>query len=510
MKVLFVSDSLGSPIEYRGIHNFSVSLIENLRAQGSEVALVVERPPGRWLAARMRSKVVNLKQTRKSVALAETLRFFADKRYSLDWVHRWSGTKLAPGMVKKFGAWLYLKLVERFAGPPVTVENDAQAVDFVPPNAAHLALPDHFLVMPAVYSAMMLRACCGLAPATLDARGYDLVIIDTPAYFRVAGIDPGRILSVIHDLIPLRDPTMSAHWRRLFLRKLEAVMALDPNFAFVSEYSRAIFQQNFPDYAMRRSLIYYPTLRRALVRRAAAGVKRAARRYAPPEIANLEASLELQDRLERERNFESAAEQASAMQGRAERAARLRDAYARHGWNTHLPYFVTVVSDEPRKNIDILLKAFDALKGHANMVVLGNVDGARHIGKDPDAFGYIRFTGYVPESEKMRIIAMSDGLIFPSFTEGFGIPLIEGALYDKPVLCSDIEVFREVAGEDAVYFNPYQEDSLVAAVEDVLSNVLDADERAIRLKTRVLKRFSQDAGSVRLKAFLAEIGLAAA
>ena len=50
----------------------------------------------------------------------------------------------------------------------------------------------------------------------------------------------------------------------------------------------------------------------------------------------------------------------------------------------------------------------------------------------------------------------------------------------------------------------------MAAVEDVLSNVLDADERAIRLKTRVLKRFSQDAGSVRLKAFLAEIGLAAA
>jgi glycosyltransferase involved in cell wall biosynthesis len=287
-------------------------------------------------------------------------------------------------------------------------------------------------------------------------------------------------------------------------------MALNPNFAFVSEYSRDVFTQSFPRYKVRRSVIYYPTLRKSLVRRAAAGVTKLARRYAPREVANLESSVELQDRLERGRAYESQTEQEIALKARYERGAQLGDAYVKYGWNTQLPYFVTVVSDEPRKNIGVLLKAFDSLKGRANMVVLGNVDGSRHIGGDADARGYIRFTGYVPETEKMRIIAMSDGMIFPSFTEGFGIPLIEGALYDKPVLCSNIEVFREVAGDDAVYFNPYQEDSLVAAIEGVIADPLGSHERALRLKARVLERFTLEAAAARLKPFLAEIGLGGA
>ena len=104
---------------------------------------------------------------------------------------------------------------------------------------------------------------------------------------------------------------------------------------------------------------------------------------------------------------------------------------------------------------------------------------------------------------------MSDGLIFPSFTEGFGIPLIEGALYDKPVLCSDIDVFREVAGQDAAYFNPYRDDSLVSAVDGVLASPAESHERALRLKARVLERFTQDAATVRLRSFLIEAGLLA-
>ena len=65
-------------------------------------------------------------------------------------------------------------------------------------------------------------------------------------YFKVVGIDSSRIVSVVHDIIPLRDPMMTPYWRGLFLTKLEGVLALNPNFAFVSEYSRDVFEQNFP------------------------------------------------------------------------------------------------------------------------------------------------------------------------------------------------------------------------------------------------------------------------
>ena len=141
------------------------------------------------------------------------------------------------------------------------------------------------------------------------------------------------------------------------------------------------------------------------------------------------------------------------------------------------------------------------------MVVLGNVDGRRYIGDDANAMGHIRFTGYVAESEKARILAASDGMIFPSFTEGFGIPITEGALFSKPVLCSEIEVFREVAGDEAFYFDPYREDTLVAAVEAVIADPEEAKARAARLKARVLEIFTTDGAAARLKAFLQEAGL---
>jgi glycosyltransferase involved in cell wall biosynthesis len=508
VKVLFVSDSLGCPIEQRGIHNFSMSLIETLQGLGAEVTLLVERPPGRWLAGRMRSQVVDLGETRKSVALAEVLRFFGNLRYGTSWIHRGAERRFTPRFALKLAAWAYVGFVRYWAGPKVTITNDLKAVDFIPPNAFHLSMPDNFVVAPAVYTEMVVRAAWGLPPDTIDAAGYDLCIVDTPMYFKIAGIDPSRIVSVVHDIIPLRDPMMTPYWRGLFLTKLEGVLALNPNFAFVSEYSRDIFEQNFPQYKIRKSFVYYPTLRRSLIRRAAAALgAKLAKRYAPAEIANLEASVAVQDKKDEERTFGNDIERRILLTAKYAREARLQDAYVQSGWNAQLPYFVTVVSDEPRKNIGIFIKAFAALKGRANMVVLGNVVGSRYIGDDPNAMGNIRFTGYIPESDKHRIIAMSDGMIFPSFTEGFGIPLIEGALYDKPVLCSDIDVFREVAGDDAAYFNPYREDSLVSAVDGVLATPLESRERALRLKARVLERFTVDAASVRLRKFLIEVGL---
>jgi glycosyltransferase involved in cell wall biosynthesis len=508
VKVLFVSDSLGCPIEQRGIHNFSMGLIENLQSIGAKVDLLVERPPTKWMAGRLRSKVVNLTMARKSIALGEVLRFFGERKYGTSWIHRAVQEHSFPSLILKAAGWTYVAWVRLRAGGTVTVENDPSLVDFVPSNSFHLAMPDQFVVTPAVYTEMVMRAAWGLPPDTIDARGYDLVIVDTPAYFQIQGIDSSKILSVIHDIIPLRDPMMVPYWRKMFFTKLEQMLAQNPNFAFVSNYSRNIFENIFPSYKIRHSFIYYPILRRSTIKRALTAIKRLSKRYAPIELANLQESVNLQDRLEAELLIENDIELRIVTKAKYDRTAKLSDAYVRLGWNAKLPYFVTVVSDEPRKNIGIFTKAFAALKGQANMVVLGNVDSRRYIGEDANAIGHIRFTGYIPESEKHRIIAMSDGMIFPSFMEGFGIPLIEGALFDKPVLCSDIDVFREVAGDDAFYFNPYREDSLVETVMAVLAAPLESHERALRLKGRVLEHFTIEAAAVRLNSFLREAGLA--
>jgi glycosyltransferase involved in cell wall biosynthesis len=507
VKILFVSDSLGAPIEQRGIHNFSMSFIEILQGLGGTVDLLVERPSRGWMADKLRSKVVDLAVTRKSVSLAEVFRFFGRRGYNTGWISSRAERRYALGFALKMRGRAYIAMVRLLGGAWKRVENDPALVDFIPAEAWHLSMPDNFVIAPSVYTEMVVRAGWGLPPSTIDAAGYDLVVVDTPMYFKVSGIDPKRIVSVVHDIIPIRDPMMNPYWRNLFLRKLEAMLALTPNFAFVSEYSRHCFAAGFPDYKVRNSFILYPSLRKSVIRRAAQIPDKSVRRYAPEELKNLEASVELQEQLEAEKSPESLIEKRIMLSARFQRREQILNTYLRLGWDSRLPYFVTVVSDEPRKNISILIKAFMALKGRANMVVLGNVDGRRYVGENPNDMGHIRFTGYIPEGEKSRILSKADGLIFPSFTEGFGIPITEGAAYGKPVICSDIEVFREVAGEDAYYFDPYKEDTLVAAVTAVIEAPQESQRRALQLKRRVLERFVIDAMSQRVGEFLRNLGL---
>ena len=46
-------------------------------------------------------------------------------------------------------------------------------------------------------------------------------------------------------------------------------------------------------------------------------------------------------------------------------------------------------------------------------------------------------------------------LLFPSLYEGFGLPIVEALQRGSEVICSDIPVFHEIAGENAIYFDPF-------------------------------------------------------
>ena len=72
------------------------------------------------------------------------------------------------------------------------------------------------------------------------------------------------------------------------------------------------------------------------------------------------------------------------------------------------------------------------------------------------------------------------GLIMASFAEGFGLPIIEAFQRGANVACSDIPVFREIAGEHASYFDPHDSDSLADAVRS-LSEMGEARKRQVYL-----------------------------
>ena len=84
---------------------------------------------------------------------------------------------------------------------------------------------------------------------------------------------------------------------------------------------------------------------------------------------------------------------------------------------------------------------------------------------------------------------LADGLLMPSQSEGFGIPLIEAGLVGLPIFCSDIAPFRESAGEAALRFDP---DAPPEAIAARIAGALRADARAA-LRRRVRLEYTWEA-----------------
>ncbi len=71
------------------------------------------------------------------------------------------------------------------------------------------------------------------------------------------------------------------------------------------------------------------------------------------------------------------------------------------------------------------------------------------------------------------LYALADVLVFPSESEGFGIPLLEAGIHRVPIVCSDIPVFREIGGEGPIYVPPDASGEVIAdAVEHAMDSLI--------------------------------------
>ena len=84
---------------------------------------------------------------------------------------------------------------------------------------------------------------------------------------------------------------------------------------------------------------------------------------------------------------------------------------------------------------------------------------------------------------------LADALLFPSRSEGFGLPLLEAALHRLPVFCSDIEPLRGLLREGAIHFSP---DAEPAHIASLIAEALEAMP-AFRERRRVLREYGWDA-----------------
>ena len=134
----------------------------------------------------------------------------------------------------------------------------------------------------------------------------------------------------------------------------------------------------------------------------------------------------------------------------------------RENYTAGMAYFIYAGSIHPRKNIVNLLKAFSIFKkrqqSSMKLVLAGRMawkNNAFHeLLKTYKYRDDVVVTGYIDEGALAALIASSYALVYPSFFEGFGVPVVEAMQSGVPALTSENSSMQEIGGEAGLYFDP--------------------------------------------------------
>jgi glycosyltransferase involved in cell wall biosynthesis len=148
------------------------------------------------------------------------------------------------------------------------------------------------------------------------------------------------------------------------------------------------------------------------------------------------------------------------------------------------PYILSVGDLQPRKNQIGLIGAFaDLVKSFPQLrhrLVLAGKETwfapkVREAARASGAGDRIRFLGFVTDEDLFYLYNACDLFVFPSFYEGFGLPILEAMACGRAVTCSKTSAMPEVADGAAILFNPHSKQEMTRAMADLLR---DAELRA--------------------------------
>ena len=128
-------------------------------------------------------------------------------------------------------------------------------------------------------------------------------------------------------------------------------------------------------------------------------------------------------------------------------------------------YILHIGTFEKRKDLLTLVKAFKLFKDNTNsnlkLVLAGSKsfngnnqvyrEIKRYISKN-NLISFVIMPGYINKKQAIYYFNNAFTYVFPSVDEGFGIPLIEAMKARIPIICSDIEIFKEIGNNSVIYF----------------------------------------------------------
>lgn len=149
---------------------------------------------------------------------------------------------------------------------------------------------------------------------------------------------------------------------------------------------------------------------------------------------------------------------------------------------------------EKRKNHRKLMDAINLFDYPLNVTFVGSDNGLKQemidFASSLTIKGHnIQFLEQISEHELCEIYLRSKVFCFPSFYEGFGMPLVEAYQFGCNVVCSDIDIFREVTMNKGLYFDPNSKQDLRDKLQLALKTDLVDDSV---LRHEIMKRYSWD------------------
>lgn len=146
-----------------------------------------------------------------------------------------------------------------------------------------------------------------------------------------------------------------------------------------------------------------------------------------------------------------------------EEKQQTQDSYA-HGFQ----YFLFVGGIHPRKNVMGLLKAFSIFKkwqkSNFKLLIAGRLAWQYdNILEKLNSYKFkddVVLLDYVPEKQLAKIVASAYAVVYPSFFEGFGVPIVEAMQSKVPIITSNVSSMPEIAGDAALFCDPNKHEDI--------------------------------------------------
>lgn len=315
-----------------------------------------------------------------------------------------------------------------------------------------------------------------IRPLALDTKGYDFVLFQDARNVRV---NPGTTkIARYHDAIPVFDSdTMGDEWPvRVHLRSVKAC-ADDSIFVCNSPSSLDELGRISPQAASKARVIPYFVPKLTPLETTARQMR---------EIVNLRFSGALFPE-ERTSQFERL------------KKTRIDRWFGSENRDGPVPqYLMTLSTIEPRKNIPGLIGAWQRLREkHPNLrlLIVGKpgweYENSLAAMRPFVIQGDILHLEKVAQRELRYLYSAASCFVFPSFSEGFGLPPVEAMQCRCPVVVSDIPAHRYMAGDAALFCDPYDRSDIAGKIEAALTPEIGAELRDKGLKNAA--RFTEDA-----------------